>query len=147
MHAAGLPDSRHPLSAMAPVLAVLLLSGLSAGLVYAVLRRRRAEKVLRQSREKYRTLVENTPDLIVRADSGGRLLYVGPAIKDFFGVTADRVLGKNLSEIRISDELLDYYRENLRKVFDTKAMVESEMVFRSPAGPRVFNWQIGRAHV
>jgi two-component system cell cycle sensor histidine kinase/response regulator CckA len=54
---------------------------------------RRVEAELRASEEKYRLLVENTTDLIVKVDLEGRFLFVSPSYCRLFGRTEEELLG------------------------------------------------------
>lgn len=47
-----------------------------------VTQRRQAEIVLRRHEQEFRTLVENSPDLIERYDQQGRRVYANPALRD-----------------------------------------------------------------
>ncbi len=53
-----------------------------------------AEKALQQSEEKYRMLIENQTDLVVKADTNGTLLYVSPSYCKIFGKTEKELIGQ-----------------------------------------------------
>ncbi len=57
--------------------------------------RTRTEEALRDSNERYRTLVEAQHDLICRWSPDCTLTYVNKAYCDFFGKTEDQLLGKS----------------------------------------------------
>ncbi|MDH5299092.1 MAG: PAS domain S-box protein [Desulfobulbaceae bacterium] len=50
--------------------------------------KKRIERALKESEEKYRTLIENVPDVTWRADSEGNLLFISPNVKKVCGYTA-----------------------------------------------------------
>jgi PAS domain S-box-containing protein len=56
--------------------------------------RKHSELNLQESEEKYRLLVEQQSDLIIKFDTQGRLLFVSPSYCRMFGKTADELLGK-----------------------------------------------------
>lgn len=57
--------------------------------------RKRAEKALKQSEEKYRILVENQSDLLVKLDLEGRFLFVSPSYCRLFDKSEEELLGKS----------------------------------------------------
>ncbi len=56
--------------------------------------RKQAEAALKESEEKYKTLVEATSDIIWEVDTEGRFTFVSPKIKDLLGYEVDEVVGK-----------------------------------------------------
>lgn len=54
---------------------------------------RRAEQELRVREQEFRTLVENSPDVIVRYDREGRRVYLNPAYERVYGVARSEVVG------------------------------------------------------
>ena len=87
------------------VMAIVLGSVLSLGIaegaarsIRAALVHRRNEvesrRALHASRDAYRDLAENAPELIFTTDGAGRLTYVNPAFARCFGVTPEELLGR-----------------------------------------------------
>ncbi|MGE5444011.1 MAG: PAS domain S-box protein [Ignavibacteriales bacterium] len=55
-------------------------------------------KLLNESRERYRILIEHTYDLIVEADTYGHFLYVSLNHKQVLGYESDELIGKSMFE-------------------------------------------------
>jgi PAS domain S-box-containing protein len=60
--------------------------------------RRRAEEVLRESEEKYRTLLEHSYDLVIETSMDGRFLYVSPKHREVLGYEPDELIGRSIFE-------------------------------------------------
>jgi len=56
--------------------------------------RKQAEAALKESEEKYKTLVEATSDVIWEVDTEGRFSFISPKIRDILGYEVDEVVGK-----------------------------------------------------
>jgi PAS domain S-box-containing protein len=82
--------------------------------------RKRAEEALRESEEKYRTVMEASGEPMVVYDTTGRVMYLNPAFTRVFGWALDEVLGKRTPYVP---------EENWP---ETKAAIED--VFKAPEG-------------
>ena len=58
--------------------------------------RKRTEDTLRQSEQRYRLLLESSPDPIVVYNIDGMATYVNPAFEQTFAFTSDELLGKQI---------------------------------------------------
>ncbi len=67
--------------------------------------RKRAENALRESEEKYRSVMEASPDPIVVYDTKGRATYLNPAFTRFFGWTPEELLGNKVDFVPESERL------------------------------------------
>src|SRR5690606_21989190 len=61
-----------------------------------VLQRRSAE--LEQSEKSWKSLVENTPDIVARIDENGRIIYVNQSLT-LFGLDPSSVVGENVWDL------------------------------------------------
>ena len=68
------------------------------GIAEDITERKQMERLLRESEEKYRTVVENMHDVLYRTDNEGIITLVSPAITRLLGVeSVEQVIGKNLA--------------------------------------------------
>jgi len=58
--------------------------------------RKKAEAVLRESEERYRSLLESSPDPVVVYDMEGIATYVNPAFEQTFGFSCNELIGKHI---------------------------------------------------
>ena len=68
------------------------------GLIRDVTERKRSEEALRESEEKYRTVLEANPDPVVVCDKECRVVYFNPAFTRVFGWTLEERLGKEMDD-------------------------------------------------
>ena len=64
------------------------------GVSVDVTRRRQAEEALRKSEEAYRELVEQSQSIILRLDPQGNVTFLNEFGREFFGFSADEILGR-----------------------------------------------------
>jgi PAS domain S-box-containing protein len=79
------------------------------GAIFDVTERRRAEKALAQSEEKFRSIVETTNEWIWAEDAEFRVTYTNPAIERILGYKPEEVLGRDINDLLHEDdrELVD----------------------------------------
>ncbi|MCE5198323.1 MAG: PAS domain S-box protein [Armatimonadota bacterium] len=75
------------------------------GVLHDITDRKRAEEALRESEERYRTLVEQALDGIFLADSDGRYIDVNPSGAAMLGYSRDEILSMHISDIVRPEEL------------------------------------------
>jgi PAS domain S-box-containing protein len=66
--------------------------------------RKKIESRLRQSEEKYRLIVENQTDLVVKVDPAGRFLFASPSYCRLFGKTEEELLGQQFMPLVHEDD-------------------------------------------
>lgn len=66
---------------------------------------KRMERTLRESEERYRTLVENINDVIFSLDITGNITYISPAVEHLSGYHCEDLIGRNIREFIHPDDL------------------------------------------
>ena len=69
------------------------------GTVEDITERKRALEEVRETRERYRQLVENANDIIYRSDAYGHFTYVNPTARKILGYTEEELIGKHFTDL------------------------------------------------
>lgn len=78
---------------------------------------RRTEEKLHRREQEFKTLVENSPDIIARFDCNMRHLYVNPAVEAAFGRSASAYLGKTNAQLGLPAEIVAAWNDATERVF------------------------------
>lgn len=91
-------------------------------LIHDTTARKRAENALRESEERYRSVVEDQTEVISRLTAEGTFTFVNEVYCRFFGKTADQLLGRSWQPVALLEDV---------------PMVEEQLRTLSPAHPIV----------
>lgn len=81
--------------------------------------RHRAEQRLRESENKYRSVLEHTHDAFIAADDAGRIIEWNPAAEATFGWRRSEVLGKPMDTIVVPPRLRAAHRAGMARYVET----------------------------
>jgi PAS domain S-box-containing protein len=77
------------------------------------------EELLRRREQEFRTLAENSPDMVIRYGRDGRRFYVNPAYEKETGIPAGEALQKAPEGRWRIDMPVEEYRDELQRVMDS----------------------------
>ncbi|MFQ5811919.1 MAG: PAS domain S-box protein, partial [Anaerolineae bacterium] len=101
------------------------------GIVRDITERKQAEEALRESEEKYRTILETIEDSYFEVSTAGNFTFFNDSLCRLLGYSEDELMGMN------NREYMD--DENARKVYQT-----FNAVYRTGESARAFDWEIIR---
>ncbi len=120
-------------------------SGAALGTAYNITERKKAEELLRISEEKYRMLVQNQTDLIIKLNVDGIIEYVSFSYCQTIGKTEDELLGKSFKP-EIHEEDFVNAKSEFDKLHDTPFVTYVEARMMTVSGWKWFAWS-GKAIV
>jgi len=74
------------------------------GIFWDITERKKAEEALRESRRRFRSLVEATSDWVWEIDQNGIYTYSSPKVKDLLGYEPEEIIGKTPFDLMPPDE-------------------------------------------
>ncbi|WP_229391193.1 PocR ligand-binding domain-containing protein [Methanosarcina sp. DH2] len=92
---------------------------------------------LRESENKFRTLAENSPDIISRFDRQNRHIYANPAAAGPYGRSPEGIIGKTHSELEMDPEKVKFWEYHHEKVFATGKLETMEFEYISSQGKKI----------
>lgn len=108
----------------------------AVGVVRDVTELQRTQVALAEQERLFRTLVENSPDIITRFDRNLRQLYVSPAAEAVTGIPAHARLGKTYAELGLLEADYAPWERHLRAVFTTGKPQLFETAYQTDNRPR-----------
>ena len=119
-------------AAILPLAAALTLL-VAAAMAYGAWRLDRSMRALARSERHFQTLSDHLPDVFVRYDASGRVLYANPALESATGLAAQAMLGRTLEQHGAPAEVVAQWHACLQRVFSTG---QPETLYFSHTGPQ-----------
>jgi PAS domain S-box-containing protein len=96
-------------------------------------------EVLQRREREYRTLAENTPEVIARLDRKFRHTYINEYGARVYGMSREKVFGKTNTELGMPADKVAFWEEHFEQVLATGRQQTAEFEFDSPTfGPQHF---------
>ena len=97
-----------------------------------------ANEALHESEKRFRTLAENSPDVITRFDRQNRHMYANPTASEVYGLTQEEIIGKTHGELERNPELVKFLETYQEIVFTTGKPEAMEFQYTSPQGKEYY---------
>lgn len=109
------------------------------GFLHDVTERKLAEKLLHNHTQEFRTLVEHSPDIVIRYDRDCRRIYVNPAYAKMMGIPTDQVLGKTPAEYFAATMPVPEFTARLQQVINSGEEAEFTLEVFHVDGPPTYH--------
>lgn len=104
--------------------------------------RRRLDEALRRSEQEVKTLLDNSPDVIIRVNREIRYTYVNSTTARVAGLPPEAFLGKTPEEVGLPENLCSLWTRTLVGVFDSGLPQIIEFPFPSPEGETIWEERV-----
>ena len=108
---------------------------LAVAFINDITERKRTEEALRQREQEVSTLLDGTPDVILRLDRQFRFTYVNAKTASVAGIPREAFIGKTSAELGLPQDLIDLWMIRTRQTFETGQPDTLEFSYPSPGGP------------
>jgi len=112
------------------------------GIARNITKKKNIERALFESEQRMRSLIETIPQQIWTADPNGQLSFVNHRTTEYFGVTAERILGSSWRHLVHPDDLA---ATEIRWRTSIETGTPYEVDFRLRRGDGVYRWHLGLA--
>jgi PAS domain S-box-containing protein len=99
--------------------------------------RKQAEKALRESKYKYKSLIENIPDIIFTIDLEGKITFASKKAKEILGYENAEMINRNIFDF-IPEEAHQSTMEKLQKGMKGEKIKHVEMPVTAKSGEKLF---------
>jgi PAS domain S-box-containing protein len=98
-----------------------------------------AERRLKDSERRFRTLAENSPEVIARINEEMRILYMNRPVENAMGIAPTEFFGRTIEEVGLPDEMASTWIREIRATFESGKTRQTEFSVRTTRGVRHFS--------
>jgi PAS domain S-box-containing protein len=107
-------------------------------LVEIALENARLQMSLAASERQFRILAENSPDIILRMDGGGRFVYGNSGTSSLFGLAPEEMAGRTCRELGLPGPVVEFWEKLPADALRSGEPVERDFVLRMAGAERHF---------
>jgi len=117
------------------------------GIIRDITERKKVETLIKASEEKYRSLVQNIPDVVWTTDQNGRTAFIGSNVKKIYGYTPEEIIegGDEVWFGRIHPDDIEIVKKTYIALFEKKDLFDIEYRIKRKDGEWI--WLHDRATV
>jgi PAS domain S-box-containing protein len=112
------------------------------GIIEDITEQKTLEASLRQREQEFRTLAENSPDIIARLDRNLCHTYVNPAIEQATGLSPESFIGKSHLDLGIPEDLATNWQAKIKHVLATGEEQCLAFGYETPTGYRYYQSRV-----
>ena len=110
------------------------------GIVIDITTRKKFEEELRISREQFKVLAQNAPEIISRIDIDLKILYVNPVIEHYTGHPPEQYYGRTIVDIFGKTEKAEFISGLFKQVVADGKTISRTFELETKNGLRYFEW-------
>lgn len=111
---------------------------LGVAFVTDITERKRVDALLRQREQEVKTLLDNSPDVILRIDREMRYRYVNSTTARVAGLPPEAFFGRTPREVGLPENLCELWTQTVKRIADSGLPQVIEFSFPSPGGETIF---------
>ena len=123
-------------------ISAMLITSAGNGEIQAIIRdiaeRKEYEKALFDEKQKFKALIEHSPNVICRFGRNLKCSYASPNMLKIMGVNAENCIGKRFTEMNFPDSLATHLEEKMRWVVRRNKELSVNFSFDGPIGLKHF---------
>ncbi|GAF01841.1 PAS domain S-box protein [Saccharicrinis fermentans] len=96
----------------------------------------RAEKEERM-KSRMQSLSENSPDMIIRINTTGKLVYANPVVSEFMGLSIQEITKKRINDLHIDERFIEFINNVLKEIKNNEEQIIDELEIAAPEGSKI----------
>jgi len=106
-----------------------------------ITKEKKNEEIMARLWQDYRSLADNSPDLILRFDEALHCTFANKQFQRFIGTGQAKVIGKTPAQLGLPRETADRLNTAMREAFRTRDVVSTDLEIATKKGRKYFSWR------